>query len=174
MSTSSARYAFNFDNGHRLTTGLAYTFQDKLTLEPVAGEPVQDNVGQLTQYAGERLGSGFEHRATLSLGYKIGGLNLTWRTMYQSSMVDTLGLDPTDPDSGYLEVPAYYYHDAQVRYEFGSDTEYAVYLGVDNVFDKKPPFIDQTYAANFPGTETAAGSYDAIGRFIYVGFQLKL
>ena len=152
--------------------GVAYTWLDTLTLEPIKGEPIQDNVGQLFQYAGERLGSGFEHRGTLSLGYAVGGFTASWRTYYQSAMVDTLGIPETDPD--YLAISDYWYHDAQVRYAFGEDETVSVYLGVDNVFDKQPPLVDQNKAGWFPGTETAAGSYDAIGRFVYAGVQLKI
>ncbi|MEO8315149.1 MAG: TonB-dependent receptor [Pseudomonadota bacterium] len=168
----TSRYFYAFSNGQRLDLSLTYTYLDTLTLEPVKGEPIQDNVGQLNQYAGERLGSGFENRGTMSLGYTVGGFNATWRAIYQSAMVDTLDIAPTDPD--YLHVGAYWYHDMQARYSWGSDTEYSVYAGVDNVFDKKPPVIDQNHASNFPGTETSADSYDAIGRFVYLGFQLKI
>ena len=167
-----AKYVHDFDNGHRLNVGLAYTWLDTLTLEPIEGEPIQDNVGQLFQYAGERLGSGFEHRATLSLGYAVGGFTASWRTYYQSSMVDTL--DVPETDDNYLAISDYWYHDAQVRYAFGEDETVSVYLGVDNVFDEKPPLVDQNKAGWFPGTETAAGSYDAIGRFVYAGIQLKI
>ena len=50
----------------------------------------------------------------------------------------------------------------------------AAILGIDNVFDKAPPLINQNGASNITGTETAAESYDPIGRFIYVGVQYRM
>jgi outer membrane receptor protein involved in Fe transport len=61
----------------------------------------------------------------------------------------------------------------QVRYKWGDDDKYGVYFGVDNVFDKKPPLVEQNFASNITGTETAAESYDPIGRFMYVGLEFK-
>lgn len=159
------RYAFDFG----FTTALSYTYLDKLELRPAAGLPVEDNRGQLN--GDGRLGAGFKHRAQLDLGYTLGAFNATWSANYQSKMKDTL-VDPA-LDPGPNSVGSYIYHDAQVRYGFGTEHEYAAYLGVDNVFDKKPPNIDQNGASNITGTETAAESYDPIGRFIYCGVQLN-
>lgn len=165
------RYNHKLANGHRFSTSLVYSYLDKLTLQPIAGEPIENNRGQLN--GDGRLGAGFKHRANLSLGYSVGGLSASWRMNYQSSIVDTLGEDPDDPDSEYLKVKAYTYHDMQVRYDFGRDESYGVYVGVDNVFNKKPPVVDQNKASNITGTETAAESYDPIGRFIYLGVGVK-
>jgi iron complex outermembrane recepter protein len=159
-----ARYAYSFTSGHKAKVGLTYSYLSKLTLQPLAGEDVQDNRGQLN--GDGRLGAGFKHRANLSLGYEIGNLSANWRVNYQSSIVDTL---PND-----LPIPAYTYHDMQLRYAFGTESEFEVFAGVDNVFDKKPPLVDQNQASNITGTETAAESYDPIGRFMYVGIGIKL
>ena len=158
-----ARWAYTFENGHTFNTNLNYTYLDKLNLQPLAGAPVEVNKGQLN--GDGRLGAGFEHRAALSLGYEIGGFKATWRLNYQSSIVDTL------PDT--LPIGAYVYNDMQVRYNWGDDDKYGVYFGVDNVFDKKPPLVEQNFASNITGTETAAESYDPIGRFMYVGLEFK-
>ncbi len=159
----ASKWAHTFDNGNTFTVGLTYTYLDKLTLQPLPDEPVEDNKGQLN--GDGRLGAGFEHRANLNLGYQIGGFRATWRTNYQSSIVDTL--------PATLPIPAYFYHDLQLRYSWGDDDQYAAYFGVDNVFDKKPPLVEQNFASNITGTETAAESYDAIGRFLYAGFTVK-
>ena len=158
------RYAFEFG----FTTALTYTYVDKLELRPAPGLPVEDNRGQLN--GDGRLGAGFKHRAKLDLHYTLGAFDATWSATYQSKMKDTL-VDPA-LDPGPNTVGSYIYHDAQVRYTFGDEHKYAAYLGVDNVFDKKPPTIDQNGASNITGTETAAESYDPIGRFVYVGVEL--
>jgi iron complex outermembrane recepter protein len=165
-----AHYKYAFDNGQKMNFGLNYTHLNKLTLQPLAGEPVQDNKGQLN--GDGRLGAGFKDRAILSLGYDVGAFSASWRVNYQSAIVDTLGVTPEDDPAN--AVPAYAYHDMQLRYDFGHDKKIGAYLGIDNIFDKKPPLIDQNHASNITGTETAAESYDPIGRFIYAGFEIKL
>ncbi len=163
------RYGFGFGNGHRLNVALNYTYLDKLTLQPLKDGEIENNKGQLD--GDGRLGAGFEHRANLNFGYDAGRLKASWRVNYQSSIVDTLGGGLlTDEDNS---VPAYTYHDVQARYSFGADDMITAYIGVDNLFDKKPPPINQNGASNITGTETAADSYDPFGRFAYLGFELK-
>jgi outer membrane receptor protein involved in Fe transport len=159
----AAKWAHTLENGHTFNVGLNYTYLDKLNLQPLSTQPFEINKGQLN--GDGRLGAGFEHRANLNLGYQIGGFKATWRLNYQSSIVDTL------PDT--LPIGAYVYNDMQVRYNWGDDDKYGVYFGVDNVFDKKPPLVEQNFASNITGTETAAESYDPIGRFMYVGLEFK-
>ena len=47
-------------------------------------------------------------------------------------------------------------------------------LGVRNLFDKKPPFLPSGMLNQVTGTETAPDVYDAIGRQMYAGFEVKL
>ena len=56
--------------------------------------------------------------------------------------------------------------------EFGADREYAVYVGADNVFDKKPPVLGQNAQSEITGTETAADTYDPFGRMWYAGVEV--
>ena len=92
-------------------------------------------------------------------------------------MKDTLienGYDPADDDDPEGNtVGSFVYHDVNLRYAFGEDRQYSVYLGVDNVFDKLPPVLNQFRASHVTGTETAADSYDPFGRFGYAGLQVK-
>jgi outer membrane receptor protein involved in Fe transport len=163
-------YLFEFGGGQRLRFALNYTYLDKLSLQPVKGEPTFDNVGQLNGTG--RLGAGFEHRANALINYSVANLSAQWRTNYLSSIEDTRG--QTNPTLIPLNrIGAYFYHDMQLRLNLGSEEQYGVYLGVDNVFNKKPPVINQLMASHVTGTETAADTYDPIGRFIYGGVQLK-
>lgn len=139
-------------------------------MEPLAGQPPRNNVGQLD--GDGRLGAGFEHRANAAVTYGIGNFSAQWRMNYLSAMEDTIG--QTDPDLiPFNKIDAYLYHDLHLRMDLGADRQYGVYLGVDNVFNKKPPVINQLMASGITGTETAADTYDPIGRFIYGGVQLK-
>ena len=166
----AAAYSFDFMNNQRLRFTLNYTYLDDLTLVPVAGGAPQNNVGQLD--GDGRLGAGFEHRANGTVTYSIGNFSAQWRVNYLSSMQDTIGQD--DPDLIPLnKIDAYVYHDLQLRMDLGEQQQYGLYLGVDNVLNKKPPVINQLMASGVTGTETAADTYDPIGRFIYGGVQLK-
>jgi len=162
-----ARYKISWGEDSSFDIGLLYTYLDKLTLQPLAGLPVEDNRGQLD--GDGRLGAGFKHRANLSLTYQTGPFSLNWRTNYQSKIKDTLGPDVDSPlGDSTNSIKAYWYHDIQARFAVGKD-RLEFYAGVDNLFDKQPPVINQNGASNITGTETAADSFDPFGRNIYVG-----
>jgi outer membrane receptor protein involved in Fe transport len=162
-----ARYKTSWGEDSSLDIALLYTYLDKLTLQPLAGLPVENNRGQLD--GDGRLGAGFKHRANLSVTYQAGPFSLNWRTNYQSKMKDTLGPDADSPlGDSTNSIKAYWYHDVQARFAVEKD-RLEFYAGIDNVFDKKPPVINQNGASNITGTETAADSYDPFGRNLYVG-----
>jgi iron complex outermembrane recepter protein len=167
------RYGFDFGAFGALSLQATETHLIKLE-ERVPGAPTLNNVGELNSAQNGRLGSGFEDRGTLAAVYDIAGLEATWRVKYMSSINDT---NPT-PDNTvisdiYNHVPAYVYHDAQVRYTLPFKPKAQVYLGVDNIFNKKPPFLPMGMASTVTGTETAADTYDVFGVFWYAGFNLK-
>ncbi|HEY0683971.1 MAG TPA: TonB-dependent receptor [Steroidobacter sp.] len=167
----ASSYTFDFASNQRLRFAVNYTYLDKLTLQSGAGEPVENNVGQLS--GDGRLGAGFEHRAVGTINYGIGDFTATWRMNYLSKMKDTLIENGGDPDDEGNTVGSYVYHDVNLRYQFGAEQQYSVYLGVDNVFDKLPPVLNQLRASHITGTETAADTYDPIGRYGYAGLQVK-
>ncbi len=164
------RHKIAFESGHQFRAALNYTYVDTLRIQPLADLSAESNLGQLNGPG--RLGAGFRHRANLQLGYTAGAFDAGWTLRYQSAMADTLGILRTDDPGNF--VPAYGYHDLQGRYSFGRDEHYSVYIGVQNLFDRKPPLMDQNRASNITGTETAADSYDVYGRFIHAGFRVKL
>ena len=63
-------------------------------------------------------------------------------------------------DIGY-QSPRVFYHNAQVAYRFAKTADIA--FGVDNIFDRKAPFI-QSYTDGNTDTMT----YDLLGRRGYV------
>ncbi len=153
---------------------LAYTYLRKLSLKPLETLPTEDNLGQLD--GDGRLGAGFKHKINFATKLTVNKFSLNWEMSYLSKMKDTLGPDEDSPlGDATNSVKAYNYHDVQVRYVFGEKTDRAleVYAGVDNLFDKKPPVINQNGASNITGTETAADTYDPYGRRFYVGASVK-
>lgn len=165
----AARYRAEFGAGTSLDLALNYTYLDKLALRPLASLPVEDNRGQLN--GDGRLGAGFKHRANVSTTFTSGAFSLNWRMNYLSGIVDTKvgGLLPPEAN----RIDAYLYHDAQARIDLDRAGVFAFYVGVDNLFDKKPPLIDQNGASNIAGTETAADTYDPYGRRFYAGAVVR-
>jgi len=157
-----------------LSFNVAYTYLDRLTLQPLAGLPVENNRGQLD--GDGRLGAGFKHKANVSTTFAAGPVSLNWRINYLSSIKDTLGPDAESAlGDSTNSVGAYWYHDAQLRWTVSNETrrQFEMFFGMDNIFDKKPPIINQNGASYITGTETAADTYDAYGRRFYAGAAFK-
>ena len=164
-------YALEFGAAQRLNVSLAYTYLDKLTLQQNATLPPENEKGQLDGPG--RLGAGFEHRANLGLNYSWDRFSASWRMNYLSAIKDTLDENgPTVPPE-VNDIGSTIYHDITARYELGADREYAVYAGVDNAFDKKPPVLGQNAQSEITGTETAADTFDPFGRMWYAGVEVS-
>jgi len=164
-------YALEFGSAQRLGVTLAYTYLDKLTLQQNATLPPENEKGQLDGPG--RLGAGFEHRANLGLNYSWDRFSASWRMNYLSAIKDTLDENgPTVPPE-VNDIGSTIYHDITARYELGADREYAVYAGVDNAFDKKPPVLGQNAQSEITGTETAADTFDPFGRMWYAGVEVS-
>jgi len=158
-----------------IDVSLLYTYLISLEQVSYPGAAVDDNVGEL--FAAGRLGSGYEHKATLNVAYSFDAWTFSWRLNYQGEIQDTLDKVYTGTDADILNdwnnVPAYVYNDVQVRWATGPDRNVEVYFGVDNLFDEQPPIIPSGFAATTSGAETAAGNYDVIGRRYYLGVTTR-
>lgn len=106
---------------------------------------------------------------SLALGYNFGPWGFTSQTTYlgKSSLDDTF-LAGYDLAPGSVGIGAKVYNDFQVTY---SIKKLQYYFGIDNAFGTKPPPIISGLPGNSTGTETDAGTYDAIGRRFYVGLR---
>jgi outer membrane receptor protein involved in Fe transport len=93
-----------------------------------------------------RLGTGFRDKVNASATLGVDGVSLNWRVNYLSSVVDDL--TATSP----TRTGAFWYHDAQLRFEPRARRD-AFYLGVDNLFDKKPPVFSDTNVVTFLGAD---------------------
>ena len=125
-----------------------------------------------------RLGAGFKHKATANLGYKTGPFKLNWQINYLGKIQDTLGgfSSPDDPQpelDKLNSVSAKIYNDVQFGWTIEDGRSLEFYMGVDNVFNVKAPFLPSGFASQITGTETAADSYDPFGRRFYAGVNIK-
>ncbi|VAW05434.1 TonB-dependent receptor [hydrothermal vent metagenome] len=110
-----------------------------------------------------------EWRINGTLTYDIGKFRFGWSTRFISGV----NVDNDNPSAGPGTVGSYLYNDLQVRYTIDEDGQYEVFAGIDNIFDKAPPFLGQGVNGDVTGTNTAADIYDAIRRFGYVGIKAR-
>ncbi|MCA3255005.1 MAG: TonB-dependent receptor, partial [Alphaproteobacteria bacterium] len=112
--------------------------------------------------------------ATARAAYTAGVVTFSWQVNYLSNGIGDIDLIG-DPDAAPLNsVGDRWYHDTQLRFDLGEDKRYAFYVGADNVFNSKPPFLPGTpFVLSPTGTETAADVYDPFGRRFYVGAQVR-
>jgi len=86
---------------------------------------------------------------------------------------DEYGVDITSV-AGLTDVyfiPDTFYHDVNFRYSFDNDLQ--ITAGVDNVFDKKAPYYKYLDGFFDPTENTGQGTYDTLGRFLYIGVDKK-
>ncbi|EGT3625570.1 TonB-dependent receptor [Morganella morganii] len=105
--------------------------------------------------------------------YKLDDLTVTYRTNYISGMTyqDLTYFTKSDilGEVGYLptyEIPSVMYHDLTASYAFKSNT--TVTLGVTNLFDEKPPYIETAFNGN-----TDESSYRLFGRSWFLNLNQK-
>lgn len=87
---------------------------------------------------------------------------MTWSTQWIGEATDF----NAKPGALGHKVPDVFYHNAQLAYDLHENTR--VSIGVDNLFDKKAPFVSSWTDAN---TDTM--TYDLLGRRFYAGFRHK-
>lgn len=119
-------------------------------------------------YAGE-IGAA-KNRFTLNLGYDYDKWGIRTTTMYiGKSALDDQFLMSYGAEPGSVSVAAKTYLNMQLTYALSKKGQ--VYFGVDNVMNTKAAPVLTGLPGNVTGTETAAGTYDPIGRRMYVGFR---
>lgn len=152
---------------------LNYTRLLKHKRQAFDGGPIFNELGQLQDTPDQaHLGSGYKNRFVLDTVYMNGPFTLSWTMRYLGKIQDTK--DPeTAPPPEVNNVSDVFYHDFQARYEFGEDRKFAFFAGVDNAFDRKPPILPNGLTSSgLTGVETSQ-EYDAIGRYMYAGVNVK-
>jgi outer membrane receptor protein involved in Fe transport len=166
-----ARYRTSLDKiglGGALDFDVFWNHLFKQTQVPFPGADPQPELGQADCYSCGRLGSGFKNKVFGSVTFTSGAFSLNWRVRWYSSLVDSL-----DPPEDRIKIPAYTYHDMQIRWDVGEKRKFGLYFGMNNVFDKKPPIFADTNLVTWPGTQTVASTYDTLGRMFYAGVDIN-
>lgn len=132
-----------------------------------------------------------EDNARLNIGYRNGDFRFNWRMVligknnadnqgYEED-VETVaqqqadGLDPSDEDyinPAYLDrylVSSLIYHNVSASYRFGENDNYRVQLSINNLTDKKPPFIGSGLGSSACNSD--CGTYNTTGRFVNLSLR---
>jgi len=142
-----------------LVTSYIATFNNNAT----PGE-AGSTVDKLAGTWNAQFGNVSRWRGTATLGWDRGNWDAQWRTRYVSS-VTALNADALT--NANLQVASVVYSDVQVGVAVPTiHTRFDV--GVDNLFDRRPPLIYQNGQVN---TDTA--TYDAMGRYYWARATLK-
>lgn len=166
------RSALGLFGDDRLELSGNYTYLIDFKEQADPSTPVRDLAGQVG-YS--------QHKASARAAYLNGPLTFSWQINYLGKAVgdiDFIGDDTVYGDKLTLDelnrVGDRWYHDIQARFDVGAEKDFAVYAGIDNLFNSKAPFLPGTpFSASPTGTETAADVYDAFGRRFYVGATVK-
>jgi outer membrane receptor protein involved in Fe transport len=128
---------------------------------------VSSYVGKF-QYENEVITPHWKGLATLE--YALGPLTVHWDTRYIERMQNFDGGPKDQPGNA---IPNYFYQNASVAYDLknlGSVKNIHLVAGVNNLFDKDPPFLS---ADSICKCNTLAGPYDVVGRFVFVRASTK-
>ena len=171
----------------RLDLSVLYTRTLSYKSQTDPSAPVDNGLGNL------EYGEAFKHKATANLIYAAGPISFSWTGTYLSKMLDSpvaefdpagtyaflisQGLTPAEATNAvsHNNIKARFYHDVQVRARTGDRQQFEFFVGVDNLFDRKPPVLEDGVFGNgsvVTGTTTAADVYDPFGRRFYAGFQV--
>jgi outer membrane receptor protein involved in Fe transport len=168
---------FDFDMAyrHELSDGSRINLRGIVTLTLERNDftdPVFPNVAfhQLDNLGDPAL------RGDFTLGYGKGPWDLQWTIQWIGRQTITSweathsfqGRPPSDPNfAAQVWYPNVFYHD--VRFSYKINNHYRFYMGVDNLFDKLPPY------GQLGTSDSAIGGsspFSDIGRYYYAGAQL--
>jgi outer membrane receptor protein involved in Fe transport len=161
-----ASYRHTFGNGHTVNLrGIAtYTIERNNYTDPL--NPTI--YGRQLSNLGDPVFSG-----SLQAGYNAGPFTLDYTMRYIGTMTifaysathSVQGNPPTNPDASFpARYPQRFYHDIRLGAKVNS--HFRTYFGVDNIFNKLPPF-------GLTGTGGGGAIYSNIGRFFYGGVEVN-
>lgn len=126
-------------------------------VQPMKGMAYQQYAGTLPSLGS--TGSFSRYRSTLSADIARGDWDCDWTVRY----IDGARVPGTDA-ALYARAPGIFYHDLEVRWRHQGLT---VRVGIDNLFDQKPPaLIDGA-------TNTSVATYDVVGRYLYTAATVR-
>jgi outer membrane receptor protein involved in Fe transport len=148
----------------RISLRAMMTLYDRAEQIPLPG---QATVDLLDAAGGSTSDQGFVRRIGMAnVTYALRAFQFNWNLRY----IGRTHMAPAGflPD-GFPEIGSHTYHNIRLGFTWRNQD---LYLGVNNVFDKQPPF----FASGSAGTQaldTVPAYYDIFGRSFYGGFRAR-
>jgi outer membrane receptor protein involved in Fe transport len=148
----------------RISLKAMMTIYDKAEQVPLPGQATVDLLGAA---GGSTEDQGYVKRVGMAnVGYALQGLSFNWNLRY-------IGRTAMAPASflqeGFPKIGSHTYHNIRLGYTWRTQD---FFVGINNVFDKQPPF----FASGSAGTQaldTVPAYYDIFGRSFYGGFRAR-
>ena len=160
----------------RLSLNLAWTHLLRGYIVPLVGSPRDPFAGEVSQ----TVGTAPRDRGSINLLFEHGAASLNFHgtfigpayldDQFVGQLTDAQG-KAIDPHDSRVRIGSLFYSDIQARVRAGKNFEF--YVGVVDAFDVQPPPLYSGLPGDVTGTETDAGTYDAIGRRFYAGATLR-
>jgi outer membrane receptor protein involved in Fe transport len=152
----------------RLGINSIWTFYDKAKITPYPGA---DSVNLLGAAGGDtsNLAQGWlKKQSNTTFSWTGGKFRAAWTLRYigkaKSAPADIFG------EEAVVNIKAATYSDLSLRYAVTDQIE--VYGGMNNVFDKKPPFFPSSESGT-QALDTVPAYYDIFGRQAYMGVKMR-
>jgi iron complex outermembrane receptor protein len=174
----AGHYRLDIAQAGRLSFNLSGTYTKDFLTQPLPTGGSFDCAGFWGTTCGAPLPT-WRHVLTTNWGLPWAGLDLSvkWRFI-GSSNVDRSSSDPQLAAPFYTStghIPAFTYIDMSAAVPIGPNFEFRA--GVNNIADKNPPLILNGSLSDCPNStcndNTWAGTYDTLGRYIYVHLSAK-
>lgn len=159
------RYVEDLGNLGTLSLGAVGTHMMKVTTVVAPGTVTGSNV---IDFNGEY---GFpEWKVRGNATWDLGAFDVTGVLTYFSSM--QRDVQPTQPEDNRATAQSGSFFLANLQGGYALSDDIRFYLGVDNVFDRQPPYLPETRAGG-AGSFTGVEIYPITGRYFYTGARIK-
>ncbi len=159
-------YLIRLGGGNNLQLSTELTDTIGYTEQLVPGGPFVNLKGRLSTVSTNVLSlSGYPViRDNSTITYSKGGFSFSWTLRYIDGLLYNNGGDADPTVNRFTRTNEVFYHDIEATYNW---KKFQVVAGIDNVFDRTPPFVLGT------GTNTEPAVYDVIGRLFYAKLQFR-
>ncbi len=161
-----ANYLIKLGGGNNIE--LSTDFNDTIgyTEQLLPGGPFVNLKGRLSTISTNNLAlSGYPViRDNSTITYSKNKFSFSWTLRYIDGLLYNNGGDADPAVNRFTRTNEVFYHDIEATYNW---RKIQFVAGIDNVFDRTPPFVVGT------GTNTEPAVYDVIGRLFYAKLQFK-
>ncbi len=121
-------------------------------------------------------------RIQFQASYNRGPWRISWLTNIlgevntgNAALADAIEVGEHPDRLAFRTIDTHYISKLNGRYIFGSDNQYQVFAGINNIFDEDPPLIPDNIDDEVdrePPCVSNCSQYDPVGRSYFVGFNM--